>query len=105
MAGFVAGDVFNQDDGGVYIKFLTECNVEGLVTRAFDRSMQDTFQTEFVAFQGSDGFAEEIFGVLVACVNAGDIDLFPFDRDVVGFEDCFHGLCDLCTNTVTCVDL
>ena len=50
MAGFVAGNVFDEDDGGVYIEFLTKCDVEGLVTRAFDGGMQDAFETEFVAF-------------------------------------------------------
>ena len=39
MAGFVAGDVLDEDDGGVDVEFLTECDVEGLVTGSLDGGM------------------------------------------------------------------
>lgn len=43
MAGFVAGDVLDQDDGGVDVEFLSEGDVEGDVAAAGDGSVKDTF--------------------------------------------------------------
>jgi hypothetical protein len=39
--------------------------------------------------------------MLVASVYTCDIDLFPLDRYVVGFEDGLDGLCDFGADTVT----
>jgi hypothetical protein len=80
---------------------LSQCNVERLVTGALDRCVQDTLQTEFVSPEGGDGFAEEIFGVLVPSVHARYIYLLPFDRYVVCFEDGLHGFGNFSTNAVT----
>jgi len=101
VAGFVAGDVFDEHDGGVDVEFLSEGDVEGLVAGSFDWSVEDAFETEFVSFEGGDGFLEEFFRVLVARVHARDIYLFPFYWYVVGFENGLDGFGDFSTNTVT----
>ena len=44
---------------------------------------------------------EEFFGVLVACVDAGDIDLLPFNGDIVGFEYRLDSFSDFSSNAVT----
>ena len=82
---------------------MTEGDVEGLVAGAFDGCVEDTFEAEFVSLQRGNGFAKEFFRVLITSVNTGDIHLFPFDWDVVGFENRLHGLCNFCTNTITCL--
>ena len=50
--------------------------------------MQDTLKTKLVTLQRSNGFAEELFGVLIASFHARNIDLFPLNWDIVGLEDC-----------------
>lgn len=51
VAGLVAGDVLDQDDGGVDVEFLTESDVEGLVAGAVDGCVQDSLQSELVALE------------------------------------------------------
>jgi hypothetical protein len=101
VACFVAGDVLDEHDGGVDVEFLSEGDVEGLVARAFDWRVEDAFKTEFVSFEGGDGFLEEFFRVLVARVHARDVHLFPFYWYVVGFENGLDGFGDFSTNAVT----
>lgn len=101
VASLVTGDVLDQGDGGVDVQLLTEGNVEGLVARALNRSVEDTLQTELVALEGSQGLAEELLGVLVTGVNTANIDLLPLNGDVVGLEDGLDRFGDLSTDTVT----
>lgn len=42
VAGLVAGDVLDQDNGGVDVELLAESDVERLVTGALDGGVQDT---------------------------------------------------------------
>jgi len=42
VAGLVAGNVLDEDNRGVNVELLAQSDVEGLVTRALDRSVQDT---------------------------------------------------------------
>ena len=44
---------------------------------------------------------EEFFGVFVACIDAGDIDLLPFNGNVVGFEYGLDSFSDFSSNTIT----
>ena len=69
--------------------------------RVISAAAGPTFQTQFVSFQGSYWFTEKIFGVFVARFNARNIDLFPFDRHVVGFEDGLDGVGYLGADAVT----
>ena len=102
VAGLVAGDVLDQDDGGVNVEFLTECDVERLVAGALDGSVKDTLETQLVALQRGDRLAEELLRVLAALLHAGDVDLLPLDRHIVGLEDGLDRLGNLSTDTVTC---
>lgn len=63
--------------------------------------MEDTLQAELVAPKRSDGFFEELFGVLVSSVDTANINLLPLNRHIVGFEDSFDGFRDFSTNTIT----
>lgn len=101
VAGVVAGDVLDEDDGGVDVELLAEGDVEGLVAGALDGRVEDTLEAELVALQGSDGLAEELLGVLAALLHAGDVDLLPLNGHIVGLEDGLDGLGDLGTDTVT----
>ena len=47
----VAGNVLDEDDGGVDVELLSKSNVEGLVTGSADGCMQDTLQTKLVALE------------------------------------------------------
>lgn len=106
VAGLVAGDVLDQDNGGVDVELLTKGDVERLVAGALDGSVQDTLQTELVTLEGGDGLAEELLGVLAAVLHAGDIDLLPLNGDIVGLEDGLDRLGNLGTDTVTyCLSL
>lgn len=106
VAGLVAGDVLDQDNGGVDVELLTEGDVEGLVAGALDGSVQDTLQTELVTLERGDGLAEELLGVLAAVLHAGDVDLLPLNGDIVGLEDGLDRLGNLSTDTVTyCLSL
>jgi len=42
MTGFVARNIFDEDNRGIYIKLLAQSNVKRLVTGPFYWSMQDT---------------------------------------------------------------
>ena len=42
VAGLVAGDVLDQDDGGVDVEFLTEGDVEGLVPGTLNGGVEDS---------------------------------------------------------------
>ena len=42
MAGLVARDVLDEDNGCVDVELLTKGDVEGLVTGALDRGVEDT---------------------------------------------------------------
>jgi hypothetical protein len=98
----VAGDVLEQDDGGVDVEFLAESDVEGAVARSLDGSVEDTLETELVALERGNGFAEELLGVDVASLDTGDVDLLPLNGNVVCLEDLLDRLGDLSTDTVTC---
>jgi len=102
VAGLVAGDVLDQDNGGVDVEFLAEGDVERLVAGALDGSVKDTLETQLVALQRGDRLAEELLRVLAALLHAGDVDLLPLDRHIVGLEDGLDRLGNLSTDTVTC---
>lgn len=101
VAGLVAGNVLDQDNGGVDVELLTKGDVERLVTRALDGGVEDTLETELVALEGSNRLSEQLLGVLVASLDTGDIDLLPLDGDVVGLEDLLDRLGDFGTDTIT----
>lgn len=90
VAGVVTGDVLDQRDRGIDIQLLTKGNVERLVARALDGSVQDTLQTELVALERSQGLLEELLGVLVTGLDTAHIDLLPLNGHVVGLEDGLH---------------
>lgn len=90
VAGVVTGDVLDQRDRGIDIQLLTKGNVERLVARALDGSVQDTLQTELVALERSQGLLEEFLGVLVTGLDTAHIDLLPLNGHVVGLEDGLH---------------
>jgi len=102
VAGLVAGDVLQQDNGGVDVELLTESDIEGAVAGSLDRSVEDTLETELVALERRNRFAEEFLRVNVARVNTGDVDLLPLNGNIVRLEDLFDRLGDLSTDTVTC---
>ena len=102
VARLVAGDVLEEDDGGVDVELLTESNVEGTVAGALDGSVEDTLKTELVALERSNRLAEELLGVDVARVDTRHVDLLPLNGDVVRLEDLLDRLGDLSTDTVTC---
>lgn len=60
VTGVVSGDVLDQRDRRVDIQFLTESDVERLVTGALDRGVQDTLQTKLVALEGGQRFLEKL---------------------------------------------
>ena len=101
VASLVAGDVLDQGDGGVDVQLLTESDVEGLVARPLNGSVQNTLQTELVALERGQRLAEQLLRVLVASVDTADVDLLPLDGDVIGLEDGLDRLGDLSTNSVT----
>ena len=102
VAGVVAGDVLDQDDGGVDVELLAEGDVERLVAGALDGGVEDTLETQLVALERGNGLAEELLGVLVASLDTGHVDLLPLDGHVVGLEDLLDRLGHFGTNTVTC---
>ena len=63
--------------------------------------MQDTLETKLVALEGRYRLVEEIFSILVTSFYTSDIDLFPFDWDIVGLEDSLDSFGDFSTNTIT----
>lgn len=98
----VAGDVLDQDDGGVDVELLTHGHVEAGVAGPLDGGVQDTLEAELVALQGRDGLAEELLGALQRRgVHTGHVDLLPVDGNIVGLEDGLDALGDLGTDTVT----
>lgn len=101
VARIVAGNVLDQDDRGVDIKFLAQGDVERLVAGTLDGSEEDTLKAELVTAKGSDGFLEQLFRVLVAGVHTGDVDLLPLNGHVVGLEDSLYRFSDLSTDTIT----
>ena len=102
MACLQARNILDEGNGSIAVEVLSESDIEGLVTRPFDRSVKDTFQTEFVALERGYRFVEELFGMLVTSVNTRDIDLFPFDGYIVRFKNCLDSFGDLGSDTVTC---
>jgi hypothetical protein len=102
VARLVTGDVLEEDDGGVNVELLTESNVEGAVAGSLDGSVEDTLETELVALERSNGFAEELLGVDVARVDTRHVDLLPLNGNVVRLEDLLDRLGNLSTDTVTC---
>jgi hypothetical protein len=102
VACLVARDVLEEDNGSVDVEFLTESDVEGAVTGSLDGSVKDTLETELVALERSNGFAEELLGVLVAGLDTRDVDLLPLNGNIVCLEDLLDRLGDLGTDTVTC---
>jgi hypothetical protein len=102
VARLVAGDVLEQDDGGVDVELLAEGDVEGAVTRALDGRVEDTLETELVALEGSNRLAEELLGVDATSLDTRDVDLLPLNGDIVCLEDLLDRLGDLSTDTVTC---
>lgn len=101
VAGLVAWDVLDEDNGGVDIELLAEGDVEGLVASALDRCVEDTLEADLVALQGGDRLAEEFFRVLVASLDTGNVDLLPLNGHIVGLEHSLDRLCDLSSNAVT----
>jgi hypothetical protein len=63
--------------------------------------VQNSLETELVALQRRYGFVEEFFGVLVAGVDARNINLFPFNWYIVSFEDSLDSFGNLSSDTVT----
>jgi hypothetical protein len=102
VARLVARDVLEEDDGGVDVELLTEGDVEGAVAGSLDGSVEDTLETELVALERGNGFAEELLGVHVARLDTGDVDLLPLNGHVVRLEDLLDRLGNLSTDTVTC---
>jgi hypothetical protein len=103
VARFVARDVLEEDDGGVDVELLTERDVEGAVAGSLDGSVEDTLETELVALERGNRLAEELLGVDVASLNTGDVDLLPFNGNVVRLEDLLDRFGNLSTDTITCV--
>jgi hypothetical protein len=101
VASLITGDVLDQRDGGVDVQLLTEGDVEGLVARSLDGSVEDTLQAELVALERCEGLLEELLRVLVAGVDTANIDLLPLDGHVIGLEDGLDRFSDLGTNSVT----
>jgi hypothetical protein len=101
VASLVTGNVLDQRDRGVDVQLLTKGDVERLVTRTLDGSVENTLQTELVALERGEGLLEELLGVLVAGVDTANIDLLPLDGHVVGLEDGLDRFSDLGTNSVT----
>lgn len=89
VAGLVAGDVLDQRDGCVDVELLAHGDVEGLVTAALERRVEDTLEAELVAAQGRDSLTESLLGGGAATggVETRGIDLLPLDGHVVGLED------------------
>jgi hypothetical protein len=102
VARLVAGNVLEEDNGSVDIELLAESDVEGAVAGALDGRVEDTLETELVALERGNGFAEELLRVHVARLDTRDVDLLPLDGHVVGLEDGLDRLSDLGTDTVTC---
>jgi hypothetical protein len=102
VACLVAGDVLDQDDGGVDVELLAESDVEGAVAGSLNGRVQDALETELVALERSNRLAEELLRVDVACLDTGDVDLLPLNGHVVRLEDLLDRLGDLGTNSVTC---
>jgi hypothetical protein len=102
VARLVAGDVLDQDDGGVDVELLAESDVEGTVAGSLDGRVEDTLETELVALERSNRLAEELLRVDVASLDTGDVDLLPLNGHVVRLEDLLHRLGNLSTDTVTC---
>lgn len=100
VAGLVAGDVLDQADGGVDIQLLSHGDVEALVARSADGSVQDTLQAELVALERGDALAESLIGAASA-LETRDLNLLPLDGDVVGLEDGLDRLGDFGTDTVS----
>lgn len=101
VAGLVAGDVLDQRDGGVDVELLSHGDVEGLVARSLEGSVQDTLQAQLVAAQRRDGLLEHLLCRLRAVVQTRDIDLLPLDGHVVGLEDGLDTLRNFGTDAVT----
>ena len=87
VASLVSGDVLDQGDRGVDIQFLTEGDVEGLVTGALHRGVENTLQTQLVALEGGQRLLEQLLGVLVTGVNTAHVHLLPLNGHIVGLED------------------
>jgi hypothetical protein len=102
VARLVAGDVLEEDNGGVDVELLAESDVEGAVAGALDGRVEDTLETELVALERGDGLAEELLGVDVARVDTRDINLLPLNGHIVRLEDLLDRLGDLSTDSVTC---
>jgi hypothetical protein len=102
VACLVTRDVLEEDDRSVDVELLTEGNVEGTVAGSLDGSMKDTLETELVALERSNRFAEELLGVDVAGVDTRYVDLLPLNGNVVRLEDLLDRLGDLSTDTITC---
>jgi hypothetical protein len=102
VARLVAGDVLEEDNGGVDVELLTESDVEGAVARSLDGRVEDTLETELVALEGSNRLAEELLRVDATSLDTRDVDLLPLNRNIVRLEDLLDRLGDLSTDTVTC---
>jgi hypothetical protein len=102
VAGLVARDILDENDGGEDVEFLAESDVEGLVARALNGGEKDALQTELVSSQGSNRFFEELFRVLVSGINTANIHLLPLNGHIIGLEDSLNRLGDFSTDTITC---
>lgn len=57
----VAGDVLDQDNGGVDVEFLPQRDVERGVAGALDGRVQNALQAELVSLEGCYSLAEKLF--------------------------------------------
>tara|TARA_R110002003_G_scaffold97_20_gene7909 strand:- start:1360 stop:2286 length:927 start_codon:yes stop_codon:yes gene_type:complete len=102
VARLVAGDVLEEDDGCVDVELLAESDVERTMAGSLDGSVQDALETELVALERGNRFAEELLGVDVASLDTGNVDLLPLNGNIVCLENLLDRLGDLSTDTVTC---
>ena len=73
---------------------------------ALHRREENTLETDLVAAQRRNGLPEQLLGMLVARINAADVDLLPLNGDIVGLEDGLDRFGNLGTDTVTyCLSL
>lgn len=72
---------------------------------ALDGGVQDPLQPELVAAQRCNRLLEQVFGAFVPRVYATNVDLFPFDRNVIGLENCLDRLCNFSADSVTCITI
>ena len=101
VARGVARNILDKHNARIDIEFLPQRDIEALVSAALKRRVQDTLQPELIPLQAGNGLAEQLLGVLVARLDAGDVHLLPLDGHVVRLEDGLDGLRHLGTDAIT----